>query len=457
LFALGLMSKPVLVTLPFAVLLLDWWPLKRVPLGARLLVEKIPFVALAGVSCGITILAHRALGSIDALSKLPWDTRLANALVSYVRYLGKTLWPSRLSVFYPYPAAWPLWEVAACVVLLLLITGVVLVTVRSRPWLFVGWFWFLGVLVPFIGLVQAGAQAMADRFMYVPILGTLMGMIWGLHGLVRGRRGQQAASLVAALTAIIACLAVTRQQLTYWKNSETLFQHALEVTEDNFIAHNNLGTALDKQGQVDKAIDQYQETLRLQPEFAEAHNNLGYALGRRGQLDAAITEHREAIRLKPSCIEAYNNLAMALLKKGQPDEAINECQEALRLRPDYPEAHNNLGIALVRKGRIDEAISHYRAAIRLKPDDADAHYNLGIALGRKGQIDGAISEFQAAVRLKPDNADAHTNLGVALGMQGQIAEAIRQLQEALRLKPDIVDARNNLARVLEMKNAPAPH
>jgi Flp pilus assembly protein TadD len=412
--ACGLMCKPVLVTLPFVLLLLDYWPLQRFQLSKRnsqlstspplrglglktpdsglkvllpLLWEKLPFFALAVASSVITVLAHQALGMLDSVSRLSWDARLENALVSYVRYLGKTFWPSRLAIFYPYPTAWPIWEVVACALLLLAISGLVLGTARSRPWLFVGWFWFLGVLVPFIGLIQAGAQAMADRFMYVPALGVFVAMIWGLHGLAKGGRYQQNGLSVAGAAAILVCLVLTRQQLRYWKDSEALSRHALEVTENNWLAHLNLGSALDE--------------------------------------------------------------------KGQFDEAIREFQEAVRLKSGYAQAHNNLGVALVRKGQIDEGISQYQEAIRLKPDYALAHSNLGIALARKGQIGEAIREFQEAVRLKPDFAEAHYNLGIALVRKGQGDEAIREFQEAIRLKHDFAEARNNLARALARKNSPA--
>jgi Tfp pilus assembly protein PilF len=449
-FALGLMCKPVLVTLPFVLLLLDYWPLQRLQVSTisrqpatlsqpsphrpqlavprqpsaldlqlawRLLREKIPFLALAVASSLITIRAHHALGMLDSVSRLPWDTRMENALVSYVRYLGKTFWPSRLAVFYPYPAAWPMWEVVACGLLLLVVSGLVLVTARSRPWLLVGWCWFLGVLVPFIGLVQAGAQAMADRFMYVPAIGIIVAMIWGLHGLAKGGRYQPNGLSVAGGAAIVLCLALTRQQLGHWQDSETLFRHELEVAENNDLAHYNLGLALGMKGQVDEAISQYQEAIRLKPDNAAAHYNLG--------------------------IDLY--------KKGQIDEAIRQYQETIRLKPDYALAHNNLGNAFLRKGQTAEAINQYQEAIRLKPDSADAHYNLGIAFVRKGQVDEAISQYQEAIRLKPDYAEAHNNLGTVFYQQGRTGEAIGQFQEALRLKPDYADARKNLGVVLAAK------
>ena len=408
--ACGLMCKPVLVTLPFVLLLLDYWPLQRFQLSTLnsqrstspslrglglktqdsrlkvllpLLWEKLPFFALAVASSVITVLAHQALGMLNSVSRLPWDARLENALVSYVRYLGKTFWPSRLAVFYPYPTAWPMWEVVACALLLLAISGLVLGTGRSRPWLFVGWFWFLGVLVPFIGLIQAGAQAMADRFMYVPALGVFVAMIWGLHGLAKGGRYQQNGLSVAGAAAIVVCLVLTRQQLGHWKDSEALSRHALEVTENNWLAHLNLGSALDEKGQSDEAIREFQKALRLKPGYAQAHNNLGVAIVRKGQINEGISQYHEAIRLKPDYALAHSNLGIALVRKGQSDEGIGEFQEAIRLKPDYALAHYNLGIALVRKGQSDEGIREFQEAIRLKPDFTEAHNNLARALAMK--------------------------------------------------------------------------
>jgi tetratricopeptide (TPR) repeat protein len=479
--ACGLMCKPVLVTLPFVLLLLDYWPLQRFQLSTLnaqrptspplrglelkapdsrlkvllpLLWEKLPFFALAVASSVITVLAHQALGMLNSVSRLPWDARLENALVSYVRYLGKTFWPSRLAIFYPYPTAWPMWEVVACALLLLAISGLVLGTARSRPWLFVGWFWFLGVLVPFIGLIQAGAQAMADRFMYVPALGVFVAMIWGLHGLAKGRRYQQNGLSVAGAVAIVLCLVLTRQQLGHWKDSEALFRHAIEVTEDNWLAHLNLGSALDEKGQINQAIREFEEAIRLKPDYVLAHNNLGVAIVKKGQIDEGISQYQEAIRLKPDYAEAHSNLGLALVRKGQSDEAIREFQEAIRLKPDFTEAHSNLGMALVGKGQIDEAIRESQKAIRLKPDFAEAHSNLGMALIKKGQSEEAIREFQEAIRLKPDFAEAHYNLGIAIVRKGQIDEAIKEFQEAIRLKPDFAEARYSLALALAIKNAP---
>jgi tetratricopeptide (TPR) repeat protein len=323
-------------------------------------------------------------------------------------------WPTDLSVFYPHPGFWPMGKVLLAGSLILGISGLLLVQRRRFPFLLVGWLWFLGTLVPVIGLVQSGDQAMADRFTYIPSLGVLILAIWGACELTRSWRYHVLALSVMGSAAIVLCMVLTRQQLGHWQDSEALFRHALKVTEDNYIAHHGLGTALGKKGLIDEAISQYQETLRLKPDFTDAHYNLGNALDRKGQIDEAIGQFQEAIRLRPDHALAHNNLGFALLRKGQIEEAISQYQEAIRLKPDYALAHNNLGNALYRKGRDDEAISQYQEVIRLTPDYADAHNDLGLALYRKGRTGEAISHFQEALRLEPDHAAARKNLGFAL-------------------------------------------
>ena len=453
-FAMGLMSKPALpLALPCVLLLLDYWPLgrlegstRRAPRStlARLVEEKIPFFVLAVVASVMTILAQKQGGNLAPNAGLPLGARAENALISYCRYLGKLFWPRDLAVFYPRPGHWPLGQVLLAGGVLLGVSVLVFMQRRRYPFLLMGWLWFLGTLVPVIGLVQAGAQAMADRFAYLPSLGVLIVAIWGASELTRAWHSSVKAFWVASATSIVLCLALTRQQLGYWQDSETLFRRALAVTEDNWLAHNNLGYTLDEKGQADEAIRQYQAALQANPDYADAHNNLGASLDQKGQCDEAIRHYEAALRVQPHHAGAHKNLGLALGKKGQVDEAIRQYEEAIRLKPDEADTHINLGVALAMKGQTDEAIRQFQVALRLKPDHVEAHYNLGRALDLKGQTDEAIGQFQAALRLKPDYADAHNNLGLALGRKGQIAEAISEYQEAIRLRPDHAEAHNNL-------------
>jgi Flp pilus assembly protein TadD len=454
---LGLMSKPMLVTWPFVMLLLDYWPLQRVTGDQwqvtgllRLVLEKVPFFVLTAVVSFITFVVQKEGGSLMGLEGLPLGARSGNALVSYCRYLGKMFWPTDLAVFYPHPGYWPLEKVLLAGVFLCGISVLLFMKRGRYPFLLMGWFWFVGTLVPMIGLVQTGEQAMADRHTYIPSLGVLILTIWGGYELTRRWRYHKIALAVAGLAAVVVCLALTRQQLGYWQDSETLFRHTLEITESSG-AHYSLGCALEKKGQTDEAIQQYQEAVRLKPDYAEARNNLGDALLNKGQTDEAIQQYQEATRLKPDYAEAYYDLGIALVQKGQTDQAIQQYQEAIRLKPDYAEARNNLGTLLDQKGQTDEAISQFQEAIRLRPHDAEAYFDLGIALVQKGKTDEAISQFQEALRLKPDYAEAHNNLGTMLDQKGQTDQAISQFQETIRLRPHDAEAHYNLGIALEKK------
>jgi len=522
--ALGLMSKPMLVTLPFVMLLLDYWPLRRMqnaecrmqneaatdtqPVSRftfhlPLLFEKIPFFFLVALASVVTFVVQRHTGALDAGESLPLGARAGNALISYGRYLGKLFWPAELAVVYPHPGQWPLEKVLLAGAVILGISVLFWAARRRYPCLLIGWLWYCGTLVPVSQIIQTGSHAMADRYTYLPSLGVVILAVWGAYELMQGKaaggvereeRGSVGHALarstpillsVAGGVAVFACLALTRQQLGHWKDGETLFRHALEVTGNNQIAYKVLGDALDKKGQTDEAIQQFQAAIRLRPGYADAHSNLGVALAKRGQTDEAIREFREAIRLKPdhanahynlgialdkagqmegalrqfqeavrlnpAYIEARYNLGIVLSRKGQMDEAIREFQEAIELKPDYAEAHNDLGIAFVRKGQMEEALRHLQEATRLKPGYAEAHFNLGLAFGLKGQRTEAIRQFEAALKAKPDYPEAHNYLGSAWYQQGRPREAIREFQEALKLNPDYAEARKNLNAVLAAK------
>jgi tetratricopeptide (TPR) repeat protein len=450
-FALGLMSKPMLVTLPCALLLLDYWPLGRLRLetARRLVIEKLPFFLAAAAVSGVTFLVQKRGGAVVGGS--PLTDRVANAVVSYCRYLGKLFWPADLAAFYPRIDHWPIAVVAAAGLLLLAITVAAIALRRGQPYALTGWLWFLGTLVPVVGLVQVGAQSMADRYSYVPSIGIFLVLVWGAHELTCGWRYQgTGAAAMAAATALL-CAGLTWQQISYWKGGESLFRHAILVTKDNYNAHHALGMALDRQGRVDEAISEYRESLREKDDYAEAHNNLGVDLAQQGRLDEGMSQFLAALKFKPGYADPHNNIGTTLEKQGRFDEALGQFQAALRLRPDFPDAHYNLGVALGRKGRSAEAASEFQRVLELKPNYAEAHNNLGVMLDRQGQVDAAARQYAEAARLKPDYASAHYNLGVALARQGLLDQAISEFQDTLRLKPDYTAAQSNLAAALAMK------
>jgi tetratricopeptide (TPR) repeat protein len=468
--AFGLMSKPMLVTWPFVMLLLDYWPLARSPeskvqspkSGAgrenmswpRLAREKIPFFALAAAVSIVTLVVQKHGGALDLDESLPLGARSGNALISYCRYLGKLLWPVNLAVYYPHTGYWPLAKVLLAGAWLTGLSAIFWMQRRRYPFLLMGWLWFVGTLIPVIQVVQTGSHALADRYTYIPALGVFIMVVWGAYELAGRCRSRMVGLWAVSGAVLFLCLAVTRQQLEYWQDGETLFRHALAVTEDNATAHIGLGFILGKKGRVAEAIAEYRTAISLDPDDAGSHNDLGVDLGRQGRIGEAIAEYETAIRLNPNDATARNNLGKVLLDKGQLEEATSQFQAAIRLKPDNAGARSNLALALRLKNELDKAIGQYREAVRLNPDDAEACYNLGTALGRKGQMDEAISELQAAIRIKPDYVQARVNLGNVLLLKGQQDEAISQYQAAIRLKPDDAEARNNLAHALEIKNAP---
>jgi Flp pilus assembly protein TadD len=416
LFALGLMSKPMVATLPFVLLLLDYWPLGRTrwaepvvggnvtaPLS-RLLVEKLPLFALAGASGLVTFLRGRAgPDAIDLLTTIPPAMRIGNALLSYGRYIGKMVWPTGLAVFYPLHPGVSTAAVIGAGVGLAAVTAVVIWGARRGPWLVTGWFWYLGMLVPVIGLMQQGAESMADRFTYLPSIGLLIMLCWSVPARAVERRISKVTTCVLAAAVLAVCAALSRVQVGYWKDTETLFRHALDVTQDNWLAYNNLGSALERAGKLKEAIAQCEQAVRIRPDYAEAHNNWGNALRQSGRIPEAIEQYEQALRIEPDFAKAHYNLGVALWQAGRTEDAIGHYEQALRIKPDYAAAHYNLGTTLGQAGRIPEAIEHLEQALRIKPDYAAAHYNLGIALGQVGRIPEAISHLQSALKLEPNS------------------------------------------------------
>jgi tetratricopeptide (TPR) repeat protein len=459
LFALGLMCKPMLVTLPFVLLLLDYWPLNRFePLASklqpasfsRLVFEKLPLLALAAVSCAVTIFAQRKAMSSFGQVSLP--VRADNSLISCLTYLEQMFWPSRLAVLYPFPIGGvPLWETILASAFLLSISAGILLLRKARPYLLVGWLWYLIMLLPVIGILQVGAQARADRYTYLPQIGICLLLVWAAADFCADWRQRRAVLGCGAAFILAALIVCARTQTSYWLNSEVLWTHTIACTSDNYFARNNLGNALLQNGKVDESIVLYNQALQIMPEYAEAKNNLGNALLKKGNVDQAIALYEQALHLRPDFAEAHSDLGSALVKKGKMDEAIAQLQQALQIKPGFADAHNNLGTALVQKGKTEEAFAHFQKALEINPDDADACDNLGLALLQKGNVDEAISHFQQAVQIKPRFADAHYNLGSALVQKGKIDAAIAHYEQALQIKPDYPDAHYNLGLALLQK------
>jgi tetratricopeptide (TPR) repeat protein len=449
-FALGLMSKPMLVTLPCVLLLLDYWPLNRLDRTTApwLVLEKVPFVALAMASSVVTFLVQEKGGAVSRLESLPLMARLENALVSYCRYLGKTFWPVDLSVLYPHPGHWPAGAVWLSAAALLVLTAAAILLARRHPYLCVGWLWFIGTLVPVIGLVQVGVQSMADRYTYLPLIGVYIAVVWGASECVAHLSRAQKALAAAAALALLICSALTLRQIGIWKNSESLFRHAVAVTKDNYLAYNNLGFHLSNLGKTEAALEMYRRSIQINPNYDEAQNNIGFALAKLGRPLEAIPYYEAALRLRPTLAEAHNNLGNALSELGRLDAAMTEYETTLRLNPDHADAHSNLGIALAMKGLLGEAIGHFEKSLALKPNNSGAHSNLGNAYAVQRKFDEAIREYEAALQLNPGDAQAHNNLGNVLSEQGKLEPAQRHYEAALRLNPVNPEAHLNLGLTL---------
>lgn len=521
LFALGLMSKPMVVTLPFALLLLDYGPLGRIQLPITncrlrlpLLLEKVPFFALAAVACVLTVKAQTQVHAVVSTAGLPIGTRLAHVAVSYVHYIVAMFVPRHLAVFYPYEQTSSALKVIGAWLVVGLISALAVGLARKRPYLLVGWLWFLGMLVPVIGLVQVGEQAWADRYTYLPLIGLFIAVVWevaeifersrsleklsapsGAVGTPRATisawvgRGVAIAPVIMAVALGVTLLTVTSLQLRYWKNSRTLFEHAAAVTHHNYMAVTLLGSLLAKEGKLDEAIERYNTALGWKPDYPQAHFFRGNAFDRQGKVDAAIAEYKQALWFQPIADQTHTFLGAALAKKNQFDQAVEHYQAALKLNPESAVAHNNLARLLQTEGRIDEAMKHYSSALKWDPNLAQAHNNLGVLLLTRGKTADGVRELREAVRLSPGDAESEYNLAlglnqaeqwseaaellakiaqkrpsdpnahyqyaVALGHLGKTHEAMSQYASALLIQPDLPDALEGLAWILATSANPA--
>jgi Tfp pilus assembly protein PilF len=453
-FVLGLLSKPMVVTLPFVMLLLDYWPLGRFDLpreqpkpnqkkgrarqksaqqveprpipfwlkSMELLWEKAPLFLLVLISSAVTVKAQKFGGAINSGEALGLGTRLANGVVAYIKYLVKMCWPINLSVFYPHPeATLPFWQVCLSTLVVAAITFFVFKNSQQYRYLAVGWFWFLGTLVPVIGLVQVGKQAMADRYVYIPLMGLFILIVWGASDLAGFVRWNPSWLAWLGGLVVIALMLRTSLQLSYWHDSSTLFEHAARSTNDNYIAYDALGMVSAERGELEKAAQYFGKALEIRPTYANARKNLagaehnqGVALARQGKLEEAVTHYRRALKLQPENAEFHYNLGLALYSQGTTAEAMEQLSRALHYQPSHFKAQRDLGSLLAKEGRLEEAVAHYLAAIRIQADPT-TYFNLGKVASHQGKSQEAIQYYAQALKLRPDYAEARRSLNSLLG------------------------------------------
>jgi tetratricopeptide (TPR) repeat protein len=439
-FALGLMSKPMLVTVPLVLLILDYWPLERfqnrVASVRTLLIEKIPLLILSIPISVITLMIQRhGINSVENTS-LPW--RIGNAFVSIAIYLRQLVWPTDLAVFYPHLGnKLPFWQIAVAILLTVALTTVAFVVRKRRPWYLAGWLWYLVMLIPVIGIVQVGSQAHADRYSYLPQIGLYLALTWGIADLSMRWPNRQLLLNTATAVAIILLGYAAWKQTSYWRDSESLWAHALKVTESD-LAHERLASALLDKDRPDDAIVQAQLAVNINPSDAGAQNAFGVALARRGQPEAALPHFFKALEADPSLPRLQYNIANVLAAKGDTAQAKMYYENQLRLDPSLAEAHNNLANLFLHEGRFAEAADHLKAALRLKPNYADAHNNIAIVFSQEGRMQDAVEEWKRTLSIEPNNLDAHSNLAWVLATSPSDAirngqAALEHAQQALRL------------------------
>lgn len=473
-FALGLLSKPMLVSLPITLLLLDYWPLNR--LGSKdktsrtlgwLIIEKTPMFVMSLASCIVTYIAQNGAGAVDAWTNLSLGVRVADAFAAYAAYIFKMLWPFNLAVFYPHPGpTLPTYIPIGSLLLLLAITAAVMFYGRQKRYLQVGWVWFLVTLVPVIGLIQVGEQSMADRYTYVPLIGLFVIIAWLIPDLfirrtepVKAKTAQRTATprqeatpispqayLLGGIAGIVlvVLLVLCYMQVAYWQNSITLFQHAIAVNPNNYLAYNNLGGYLDQQS--DKAITMQERVslmneaeqsirhcLQIKPDYARGHNMLGNVLCKMGKLDEARIHYEQALGAMQNDAIALSNMGIVYGKSGKLDESIKYLKQSISVNPEFKNAYNNLGLAYGLQGKYDESVAAYEHAIALDPNYETAHMNLGTELIQLKRIPEAIEHLQAATQINPRYGEAHGHLAEGLASAGRFEEALQEAKLATQL------------------------
>jgi tetratricopeptide (TPR) repeat protein len=463
LLSLGLMSKPMLVTFPFVLLLLDFWPLNRFQYRAdrlsradeetglkgreifQLIREKIPLFVLVIFFGILTYQVQSREGAVGTFESFSMKARIANAFVSYVKYIAKAIWPIDLAVFYPHPGdTLPWWQAFGAAIIVASVSFLTIRVSKNYPFVVVGWLWYLGTLVPVIGLVQVGFQAMADRYTYIPLIGIFIILVWGGADVLGNWHFGKMALAGLAVIILSALTVCTYFQLGCWKNRIALFSHALKVTDNNYVAHNNLGVAFFEKGKFDEAIFHYKEILKILPDDAGAFYNLGNAMFSSGNIDQAAFYYKEALRIKPEDAKVHNNLANVLFSQGKSDESVFHYTEALRINPENSDAHSNMANVLFVQGKIYKAVSHYNEALRIDPSNKDAHYNFGSLLLKQKKYKEALAHFSETIKIDPGYVKGYNSIGIIMARQGKFKKAGDFFSKALQIDSNFVEARKNL-------------
>jgi protein O-mannosyl-transferase len=469
-YILGLLSKPMLVTLPFILLLLDYWPLNRLETIQKvdirsshgndivgsggwwsrlstLILEKIPLILCALISCGVTFYAQLSSGAVNSLEKIKLIIRIANAIISYVVYLEKMVWPIKLAVFYPYPEIINPFEALLCTLFLLIITTLILIAARNLPYLAVGWVWYLVTLIPVIGIVQVGAQQLADRYTYISLVGIFIIVVWGFTDiLTRWRYGKVVLGVLSAFVFTLLMI-TTWEQLGTWKDSETLFRHALAVTKNNYLAHNNLGVAISTRGDIEGAIWHYRQAIKIKPNYIRACDNIGFKLFDEKKYNEALNQFQECLKIDPENSITHIGLGDTLMATSSFTGAIRSYTEALRINPNHTEVYSKLGLAYLKKGNFQDSIKYCQKALMIEPDDGIAIKVLEVANIAQLRIEGSILELVKSLQTQPENPEIHYKLGDIYQQQGKYDEAIFQLQKAISINPTYSQAMYKLVVV----------
>ncbi|MDD3953249.1 MAG: tetratricopeptide repeat protein [Lentisphaeria bacterium] len=489
-FVLGLLAKPMLITLPFVLLLLDFWPLRRFseikpndrvqtealnsvasdkqkknskkkqvaavkqPMEVKkstnpeykwsriypLLREKVPLFVLAILSSVITYFAAQSAGAVESTAALPLGVRIGNAFVSYIAYIGKMIWPSNLAIFYPHPLGVILWQVLGSVLLLVVITLAVIRRAKKSPYLATGWLWYLGTLVPVIGIVQAGSQAMADRYSYISLIGLFVMAAWGVPELLKKWRYRKETLLALSALIVLGLSVKTWTQVGYWQDSVALYDHTLKVTDHNWVIYNNRGAVYNDRGNYRQAIEDLNKAIEIKPDYADAYSNRGAAYKGLGNYRQAIEDYNRAIGIKPNEAMAFSNRGNAYKGLGNVRQAIEDYNRAIEIKPDEAMAYGNRGVAYKGLGNYRQAIEDLNKAIEINANYVDAYMNRGAAYGALGNYRQAVEDLNKAIEIKPDEAMAYRNRGNAYAGLGNVRQAIEDYSRAIAIKPGDADA-----------------